>query len=234
MAVAFDSQTESHTGTTGASNVTTFNWTHTPSGTPRGILIFVFQAVDGSANTDYITSVTYGGVNVPAVSGGLAVDTLTEPGLCKAFFLGSGIPTGAQSVVVNRTNTNTTVQTYGIAIAVTALCDTRVPPASIVLAQENQTPTEVNVDDGSPGTNSVRFAGAYYGGATETVGANSTSVNQIIFTTATCRAVRETTAGQGSRPIGFAPVADDWAAVHLAVIETAITRQANHYARARV
>jgi hypothetical protein len=54
-----------------------------------------------------------------------------------------------------------------------------------------------------------------------TVGANSTSVNQNAFTVPAggmvCRVVRETTPGQGSRPIGFAVASDDVAAVHLAV-----------------
>jgi hypothetical protein len=219
VAVAYDAQSESHSGTTGATNVTSFNFTHTPVGTPRGVLIFVYHASDGAANVETVTSVTYGGVAVPAVSGGAAADTITEPGRCTAYFLGSGIPTGAQSVVVNRTNSNTTVTLYAISITVTANADTRIPAGSIVIEQENLTPVERNIDDGSPGSNSVRFAGAYYGGTTLTVGANSTSVNQILLASAVCRAARETTAGQGSRPIGFAPVADDWAAVYVAVSE---------------
>ena len=39
MAVAHDASVESHTGTTGSTSAASYNWTHTPVGTPRGILI---------------------------------------------------------------------------------------------------------------------------------------------------------------------------------------------------
>jgi len=215
MAVAYDATSESHTGTTGSVSQASFTWNHTPVGTPRGVLIYVINS--GPTSADNVTSVTYGGTAVPAVTGGAAVDTATEPGRAAAYFLGSGIPTGVQAVVVNRTN-NTDVL-YAVMATVTAAADTEV--TGIVLQQENQTPVEANVTDGSPGTNSVRFGGAHNGGSANPVaGANSTNINGIQFAARGAGMVRETVAGQGSRPVGFSTgAADDWAAVLLAVRE---------------
>lgn len=215
MAVAWDSQSESHTGTTGNTSSTSFTWNHTPVGTPRAVVVFTFV----NANADDATSVTYGGVSMTAVSGGRAVDTAGEAGDCKAWFLGSSIPTGVQAVVVNRNN-NANVM-YAACHAFTAGADTE--PTGVVLLQGDGTFAEQNVDDGSPGTNSVRVAGANSGNSSQGIaGANSTlSVNSCIdYGVRVCVTVYETVAGQGSRPVGFSyGTSDDRAAVHLAVRE---------------
>ena len=201
MAVAWDSQSESHTGTTGSVSEGSFSWTHTPSGTPAGILVFTFT----NFSIDIISGVTYA----------------TEPGDCKAWYLGSSIPTGAQTVTVTRTN-NTTVA-YAACHAVTASTNTEVYTPGIVLLQNNGTFAEQNVDDGSPGTNSLRFAGTQSGNSSQFIpGANSTwdTGATIDYGVRVCVTVRETTAGQGSRPVGFSyGTSDDRAAVHLAVRE---------------
>ncbi len=216
MAVAFDATSESHTGTTGSVSEASFSWTHTPSGTPKGVLIFVIQ---NNSSTDKITSVTYGGTTVPAVTGGLAAAATAEPRLCKAFFLGSGISTGAQTVVVNRTNDTTLL--YAVAITVTAGADTEVYLPGIVLIQAVSALAEQSVDDGTTGVNSVRFAAVSSAlNAAPGGGANSTGVNVIDFGTEVAQVVREVTAGQGSRSVGFSnATSDDVAAVHLAVRE---------------
>src|SRR3990167_9184029 len=216
MAVVHDASSESHTGTTGSASEASFTWDHTPVGTPRGILIFVNTIRD----VDYTTSVTYGGVNVPIIPGAYAVDTVTEPGFVQAYFLGSGIPTGTQAVIVNRTN-NTSVM-YAVAISVTATENTI--PAHLIRLHQSGTGaySEQNIDDGSPGTNSVRYAGGYWGGNDPVpAGANSTSLQSIDFGSFTFHVVRETTAGQGARPVGFnsSGGTDDRAGVHLAIRE---------------
>ena len=221
MAVAFDAASESHTGTTPSSSESSFSWTHTPVGTPAGVLVFTFS----QTATQICTAVTYGGVSVPAVSGGAAVDTAGETGACKAWFLNSGIPTGAQTVAVTRNNTAD--EAYAIAITVTANGSTEVYTSGMVLLQEDQSLTEQSVSDGSPGTNSVRFAGLSSGGVSPSAvaGSNSTLLAELIFgSTYYFGAVRETTAGQGARSIGFTRAgSDDVAAVHLAVYEMAAT-----------
>lgn len=215
-AVAHDAASESHTGTTGSTNQASFSWTHTPAGTPRGVLVFVYTR----SATQTVTSVTYGGVAMTQVSGGAAVDTLTEPGRVDTFFLGAGIPTGARPVVVNRTNN--AVVMYAVAITQTAAADTAV--TGIVLLQGDQALAQQSVDDGSTGVNSVRYAGTYSGRFTPpAAGANSILLHSIDLGAYGASTVRETTAGQGARLVGFAAVADDVAAVHLAVREFATT-----------
>lgn len=88
MAVEQATVTESHTGTTGSTSVTNFTFEVPYEPNVRGVLVFTFV----NANADDATSVTHGGVNLTAVSGGRAVDTATEPGDCKAWVLGAGIP----------------------------------------------------------------------------------------------------------------------------------------------
>lgn len=210
--VARDVASESHTGTTGSASQASFSWTHTPTGTPRGVLVFVYTI----SATDTVTSVTYGVSTMTRVTGGAAIDTTTEPGRVDTFFLGAGIPTGAQTVTVNRTNN--TIVMYATAQTVTASNNTEV--TGIILLQNDQALAEQSVNDGSIGVNSVRYAGAYSGlAAPPTVGANSTLLNNIDLGAFGVSTVTEMTAGQGARLVGFTAASDDVAAVHLAVRE---------------
>lgn len=212
MAVAFDASSESTTGTSGT--VGSYSWSHTPVGTPKGIVVFAFYDV---AATGRVTGITYGGVAMSAVSGGTAVDTVGEPGNCQVWFLGSGIPTGTQTVSVTVTGLQ---NNYAVAISLTA--DTNTETTGVVLLQENQTLAEQSVNDGSIGTNSIRLAGLHSGlPAVPSPGANSTAVHDIVYAAGFIQAVvRETTPGQGSRSVGFtSATGDDVAAVHLAIRE---------------
>lgn len=212
-AIAHDAATESHTGTTGNTSSASFTFSHNPVGTPRGILVFVYTI----SATKKVTGVTYDGEAMTEVSGGAAVDTATEPGRVDTFFLGTGVnTTDPANVVVSRTNDATVM--YAVAVSVTASYDTEV--TGVVLQQQNGTLSEANVDDGSPGSNSLRYAGSYYGGASPApAGSNSTSLNSIDFGAFGVSTVRETTAGQGSRPVGVSAATDDRATVHLAIRE---------------
>lgn len=214
MAVAHVVSSASHASGSFSVSQASFSWTHTTSTDPQGVLVFVFQGV---ASTDAVTSVTYDGVTVPAVTGGRAVDTATELGATAAYFLGSGVPaTNNPTVVVNRTNNTTTM--WAVAVTVTAAADTEV--AGVVLLQENGTYAVQSVDDGST-TDSVRYAGAYYGGASPApAGTGSTLLHSDDAGAYGWSAVRETTAGQGARNVGFTQAtSDDRAGVHLAVRE---------------
>lgn len=94
MTVAYD--TSSAAAAIGTGNL---SWTHTPVGTPKGVIVFIVQT---GGITDEITSVTYGGVSLSAVSGSpLFVNAGAEDGTVYAYFLGSGIPAGSQTVAVN-------------------------------------------------------------------------------------------------------------------------------------
>lgn len=213
MTVAHDSVSESHTGVSGSVSEASFSWTHTPVGTLKGVYILTFTTL---TSVNAITNVTYGGVQCTLVPGALAQDTATEPAAVRLWYLDTGIPSGAQSVVCTRTNNS--AECYSAAIGVTAGNPTQ--PHGIVLQQEDQAPAEASVDDGSIGINSVRYCGAFYGGSNvPTPGANSTALIDIDMGLRTISVVRETTAGQGSRSVGFSDVSDDWAAIAFAVRE---------------
>lgn len=213
MAVGFDASSERGNN---YSNTSPQTWTHTPVGAPAGVLVFVM--CDSTA-TDGVTAVSYGSASLTAVSGGFAQDTAGEVGFCKAYFVGSSIPTGAQTVSVSTTGSPNIAC---FCITVTAAADTEVYTAGIVLLQEDGTLSEQSVSDGSPGTNSMRFAGMHTGLANilSLTGANSTALQDVDDGSTGSLIVRETTAGQGSRSVGFTSAStDDRAVVHLAVRE---------------
>jgi hypothetical protein len=213
MAVAHSSASESHTGSTGSTNQASFSWTHTQTGTPQGVLVFVHTI--NTAN--YITSVTYGSVTLERVTGAVAIDTAGEPGRTDFFFAGSGLSSGNQTVTVTRTNNG--VIMYASAATVTAGADVNV--AGFEIREENQSFSEVDVDDGSSGIDGLRYAAAYYGGNRPAqAGPSSSSLTEIDLGAYGNSMVVETTAGQGSRPVGFRPSdSDDFAAVFVAIGE---------------
>lgn len=227
MAVAHETATESHTGTTGSVSEASFDISVPFTANSKGLLVFTFVV---GATGDLATSVKIdpAGANtdVPAVSGGRAADTAGEVGDAKAWFLGSGLPTTTTTVRVNRTNNVETM--YAVAITVTA--SGNVETIGVVLLQEDGTLAEQSVTDGSPGTNSLRYAGAYSGlGAVPAAGANSTALQSIDIGARVAATVRETTAGQGSRSVGFSSGStDDRAVVHLAIREVPPPGGATH------
>lgn len=216
MAIAHDAASESHAGTIGSTNQTSFLWIHTPVGIPRGVLVFTFV----NANANDALAVTYGAIALTAVPGARAVDTLGEPGDCKAWFLGASVPAGARPVVVSRTS-NANVM-YAVAITMTAAANTEVKGTPILL-QENGTLAAQNVNSGAAVV-AWRYAGVNSGLSAVPAGANSTLLHSIDFGLRVVATAREFTAGAGSRPVGFSSgLADDRAAVHLAIGEVEST-----------
>ncbi len=223
MAVVHETATESHTGTTGSTSEASFDTTIPFTGSSAGLLVFVGVA-QGSHDTGIDVKIDPSGANtdVPAVTGGLAEDTIGEIGSMETFFLGTGLPSSSTTVRVNRTNTSKVL--YAVCITVTAGANTGIFETGIVLLEESSDLTEQSVDDDSPGEDSVRYAGTYWGANNPPdPGSNSTALHSIDLGSETFAAVRETTAGQGSRSIGFdtSSFSDDRAAIHLAVIELA-------------
>lgn len=78
---------------------TTATWTHTPVGTPKGVVVLIPQ---GTA-PDEITVVTYGGVALARVR--FVARSAAEACAVYYYFLGANIPTGAQTVAVTSTGT---------------------------------------------------------------------------------------------------------------------------------
>lgn len=223
--LAYDTGSESHTGTSGSASQASFTWNHlAASSGVKGIIVFTFV----QANADDATSVTYGGISMTAVTGGRAVDTAGEPGDCKAWILASDtIPQGTQAVVVNRNN-NANVM-YAVALSFTGSY-----PIEIIgtptLQQTDGTLAEQSLNSG--GSFAIRCAGINSGLAAVvdnpttpgtnnlSRGANSTAVHDLDVGARVIQVVRETTGGSGSRSCGFsASTSDDRAAVYLTVKE---------------
>lgn len=89
MAIAFDAYTSMGSGTG------TLSATHTPVGTPRAVIMF---GVATSGSSDF-SSATYGGVAMTRFTGA-PVLVAGENGTVDGWFLGSSIPTGAQTAQV--------------------------------------------------------------------------------------------------------------------------------------
>lgn len=92
--------------------------TFTPTGTPRGIIVRIVQT---GASTDQVSGVTYGGVAMKRWA--FYQNTGTEPGAVYIYFLGVGIPAGAQSCIVTSTGTSPKILTCA---NVTAAADTSI------------------------------------------------------------------------------------------------------------
>ena len=219
MAVVFDAASESHTGTTGSISQASFTWNHTfGAGSNQGCLIFIVNLV---SSADDVEGVTVDGVTTPFVTGGSAISTDVEPGRCSAFFLPGPIASGVKAIVINRTNNADELWACAVSMDGDTGAALEVYTAGIVLLQGAAQALAVqSVTDGSPGTNSLRFAGCFSGLASPPgPGTGSTAVHNFDTGNQTAAVVRETTAGQGARNVGFTGALDDAAAVHLAIRE---------------
>ena len=116
MAVAFDAVSNATEGTGDLS------WTHTPVGTPRGITVRVMQPNRAS---DDAPSATYGGTAMTEVTNSPSPSTNCSHRVYE-FFLGSSIPTGAQTVSVTGLDTTAGGNRSGVCISMTAAADTEV------------------------------------------------------------------------------------------------------------
>lgn len=216
MTVSLIRTAESHTGSTGSVSQGSYQFALGQAGdAPKGVLVFTMQGVSA---TEVATAVSYGGSSLSPVSGGSAADTATEPGRVTAWFLGTAVPTGAQNVVVTRTN-NTTVQ-YAVGFLIGGAADL-VTYGTPVLQQENAAMTAVTINPGAE--TSMVFAGGYSGdntpapaGSTGTTTAHTLGTGTYAYSFG---AGYETTPTTGSRSRGLAATSDDRAQVVLAVRE---------------
>lgn len=135
-----------------ASGTGSRSWTHTPAGTARGVIVYVVQ---GGAQPDQTDGVTYGGQALTLV--GVFNDT-TEAGSVSAWFLGSGLPSGAQSISVSRTSTATYI---AAAFTVSAGQDTMVLDwDGNINASTSSMPISVDI----PADSTAFVSGAVYSG----------------------------------------------------------------------
>lgn len=113
MAIAHDALSE-NSATDSASFTADASWTHTPVGTPKGVCVIITQP---TSSADEVSGITYGGI---ALARSITqARTVTEQSRVYIYFLGSGIPTGAQTVAVTLT-TQTAAAKHGMAFTMTA------------------------------------------------------------------------------------------------------------------
>jgi hypothetical protein len=131
MAVAFDAISSSGVETSG-----NLSWTHTPVGTPRAIIVAIIQNI---GLTDEVTDVTYGGEAMSEVSGSPKSYNGTDDSTLYVYFLGSSIPTGAQTVAVtvNGTGSNKTARCFSL----TASADTEIVDTDATVGSVTTTPS---------------------------------------------------------------------------------------------
>jgi len=230
MAVAHDVSSESHGSTTGHSGSASFTWDHAGGGSARGALVFVCGVVTNA--TPPVTSVTYGGTTMTAVPY-IGKDTDTEPGQVTAYYL-DNCGTGTKTIVVNRSDATPWAHIlYATCSTVTAATPTEVylpgvktyggsssNTAASTSGTGTATTTVVSITDGSPGTNSLRFACRYVGAASPgTADTGSTVPVSIDFTSYGIALAYQNTPSQGAADVGFSSVTDDTAIVALAVRE---------------
>jgi len=231
MAVAFDASTNGtqfrDNSNYGHPNPSTF--THTPVGTPRGVIVLLTQ-VAISAN-DCITGVTYGGVSMTRVpTNGFAQDTATELGAAYAYFLGSGIPTGAQTVSIAYDDNEESMK-RAVCITLTASADTEVVASGRV--QGDTANPSISLDSGAK---TAFKAFALYSGQDAIANiTNTAGMTRILAEKLSegnyCRVYGyRTTPGSGSETVVQTATSDDVAMVGLAVAEMdAVATAASSY-----
>ena len=133
MAVAHDaSSTANGTGD--------LSWTHTPVGTPKGVLVLIVQ--DAASNDQIIAAspVTYGGTAMTEVALSPLLAATNANAAVYGYFLGSSVPTGAQTVAVD-VDAGGTAAKFAVALTVTASGDTAVEDTSVADLAATTTPS---------------------------------------------------------------------------------------------
>jgi hypothetical protein len=208
MAITFLNAVEvERTGTTDPQT-----WTHVPGGTAAAIVVSI---VHGTSSTDHVLTVTYGGVSMTRVV--RATDTATEPGAAELWFLGSGIPTGNQTVSADLASA-TTDDIHFVSMSFSAPGDcTAFTSGSI---NENAANPSVTLTYG--GRTAMAVAALYGGGASPasfTPNGNCSAVADFAIAAFYSTVIRQTTAGTADFAIGGTAATDDVAFVALALSE---------------
>ena len=99
MALAYDTLT----ALTESTATPTISGSHTPIGTPRAVVVYIYGA---ATTSDQVDGVTYGGVSMTEVTGSPVLDSGGDSGSLYAYFLGASIPTGEQTVEVTTSGTS--------------------------------------------------------------------------------------------------------------------------------
>lgn len=205
MAVAFDAFSNVAAGTGNLS------WTHTPVGTPRAVKVDIIE----NGGTNGVTSVTYGGVPLQLVAEN--AKTSGEAGTVVTYFLGSGIPTGAQTVSVTVSDA---VSKRACATTLTAAADTCWTSADISIGSDSlANPTSTIVLHGKTSFVSI----ALFSGQNATTGITQSTgwTNRLehAFGSQTAGWYTYNTIATANVACGWTQTADDAVMVALAITE---------------
>lgn len=194
MAVAHDAVTESSTWTT---TPDPFTFDHTPAGTPAGVGVFI--ASDGSS--DQIDgTVSYGGVAMTRV--GYCFDATGETGASWLYYLGSGVPTGTQTVSISHTASADTK--WSVCFTVTASTDTEIGSVANSTQDESAPLTNPIIQKGEQ--TGLAYFGLYHGALLSnlTLVSGMTDLNTEHELASACfRFDRETSVSSGPVTIGY-------------------------------
>jgi hypothetical protein len=216
MTIARDAGTASAAATTDP-----LTWTHTPVGTPRGVVVLIASL----AATDDVVGVTYGGVamaEVTAVSPRL-VTAGAEDGSLYVYFLGTGIPTGAQTVSVDMNGTGSTRR--GTSITYTAAADTAIDAtASLDSAGVANPSVDITQQAETVAIAAILWSGQNaVGGATEAGGLSVEMTNDFGNQIARV-ATKMSTAGVGAVvSVGWTATSEEAGIIAVAIREKLVT-----------
>lgn len=218
MAVSHDAYSKMTAEARGPGNPASHSWTHTPSGTPKGVLVW---AVTGPGSLvsgdDAVTGVTYGGVSMTKV-GEVFIASGGERGAAYLYELLSGIPTGAQTVSVTVNGMPTSVSAsypWWMCMAVTMASG----GGSLVRIDSDSITSAGTANPSVTMDATTRTGISYLGGfsAVGTMGSISAGTNCTLtgsgydYTNSDDVAfvVRQTTPATGTFAIGYTAASDD-------------------------
>jgi hypothetical protein len=209
MAVAYDASSALFRTDTS----TNPSWTHTPTGTPRGVVVF---SVHGTTAIDHVDGVTYGGVALGRIS--RVADLAGEVGEVLGYFVGTGIPTGAQTVAV-ALDSATTTDIHFVCITLTASDDTEVIDFDITETGDQADPSATLQYSGRT---AIAVAGLYMGGSSPaafTPNGNCTTAQDQDLGNFYSEVIYQTTPGTSDFAIGGTSSSDDVAMLAVAISE---------------
>lgn len=210
MTVEFDTDTR-FPATEATSDTTTGDrsFTHTPTGTPAGVVVVI--CANTNANT--VTGVTYGGV---AMTLSINVLDATEAGSVYIYTLGTGVPSGAQTVVLQGCT----------ATAKFCTCSTVTAATSNTVVHDSSTASSAaGVNPTLPMTITLpcmSFAGIHSGfdNLFSTINvAGNTEQNNNDYGTTTARTQRRTNVDFGSFTFDYIAGSDDYAYAGVSICE---------------
>lgn len=210
--IQFDAATELES--IAATDPLTFS--HTPVGTPKGVVVTIGHGV---LSADNVAGVTYGGVAMTRRQ--TNVDTATEPGGVYVYTLHTLIPTGAQTVSVDWTTGNTNAK-HLCCLTFTTDEGTDTEFVSAGGVSENIQSPSFGLSAASDGRTSIGVAVQYTGTASPgTAGTDTTLVHTYDMTAFGVAVVRQTTPTAGAFTISITNSGSDdnaFSAVNLTAV----------------